>query len=239
MHLLSMMTFILLTSLQIVVSSKVQPHLNASTLGVSNYVSQTQKGNDKPSVNIDAVVKDLYFISESSGYLMVHWLPYEYLAALDPDKEYSAHLKKYLSPYIVAYVITDPEEPKKSEKWIMGHCRLQLATGEKLIPLSLTTLPVETMEIVNVYKNDFKEYSGKLAKNINVVVFKGLTSTGLRIVDPMTAGSFTILVDKSSVRFTAPVKSLAPKVKCASCSFVLDAAWQYCPKCSKFIEKKK
>lgn len=239
MHLLSTTTFILLTSLQLMVSSKVHPHLKASSIGVSTYRSETEKNIDKSDVNLGAVVKDLLMLSDGAEYPMVHWLPYEYLAALGSDKEYVAYLKKYLSPYIVVFVMTDPDKPKKSDNWIVSHCRLQLATGEKLLPVTFNSLSFETKDIINDYKVSFKEYSGKSVKNTYVVVFKGMPTSGVRYVDPVKSGSFQILLDQSSIKFNTPIKSLAPKVTCVSCSFVLDSEWQYCPKCSKFIEKKK
>lgn len=239
MHLLSTTTFILLTSLQLMVSSKVHPELKASSIGVSTYRSEIEKTIDKSDVNPGAAIKDLLMLSDRAEYPMVHWLPYEYLAAFESDKDYIGYLKKSLSQYIIVFVMTDPDKPKKSDNWILSHCRLQLATGEKLVPVTFNSLPIDTKNIINDYKVTMKEYSGKSFKNSHVVVFAGRPTSGVRYVDPVKSGSFQILLDQSSIKFNTPIKSLAPKVTCVSCSFVLDSEWQYCPKCSKFIEKKK
>ena len=238
-HLLSIFSLLLITNSHTLVSSKPVEHMakvNPKSLSytVSKFNTQSPKTIDKSDVNIDKLFKELIILNSSSGYSMVHWFPYELLTSLETDQEYSTYVKKVMSKYTVFFVFTDEDKPKKTDLWIQQNCRLVVNQSDKTAPTPMKYVSPAAREIISEYTIGLLENTGNAGKKMKVVVFQTPTH-----IDPSHVGTVQLLIKDSSANFSLPVKSLAPKVTCVSCSFVLDSAWQYCPKCSKFIDKKK
>jgi hypothetical protein len=238
-HLLSMFAFMFFTNSQPLVSCNVHKRLITSDLKsssdlVSTFNTQSTKSSIKSDVSIDKLFKDLIVISDTAVYSIVHWFPYELITYLETDKEYISFIKKTMSKYSVFFVITDSEKPTATDLWIQQNCRLVVNDGKKLAPIPMKSVSSGAREIIEDYKQGLIENTGKAGRTMKVVVFQVPTS-----IDPTQVGSVQLIVRDSSAKFSLPIKSLSPPMTCASCSFVLDSAWQYCPKCSKFIEKKK
>jgi hypothetical protein len=196
-----------------------------------------QTPQQKPS--FDAVWKELGILNEGPDFNYAVWIPSEFFTLLEPDKDFASYVKDALGEYSVFLIFTNIDKPKKSDEWVVAKCRLLLDTNEKLVPISYKSIPQSTKEFIDEFVGGITEYIGKYGTKLKVVLFRAKSKDGTRYLDPLKAGSFRLLVNQSSVKFNTPIKSLSPLKTCVSCSFVLDSAWQYCPKCSKFIEKKK
>ncbi|MEO9966765.1 MAG: hypothetical protein ABJF11_13290 [Reichenbachiella sp.] len=92
-----------------------------------------------------------------------------------------------------------------------------------------TTLPDNTNNLLNILKPTLANMIGQMGQNIEFYVFSNKKINGDAVLDPETAGKFSVVFNGHKFNWRLPLGSLVPRKKCPKGDELHSGSWSYCP----------
>jgi hypothetical protein len=191
-------------------------------VNVSKLTAETQKSDDAPD-----------------RFTLVWWIPEEFWKyTFEQDssitKELSEQIMEYFRPYTMVLVADGVIGSfggieYTSEQVLRKNIRIIDNSGKSYYSVDEDDINADTKNFLALMEPILVNMLGPMGKNMNFYVFPAKTSSGQKIADPYSTGTFSVKFDERDFKWRLPLGSLIPTKKCPVDGEEMNGAWKYCP----------